>query len=220
MARDALISVNRTKKFNEPVGGLEKIYVNFFGAYDSARFNQVMMNFRALCLAFGNTPKVIDLRNTAYGMTCYAACYRKNLKSVSGKGVLSLTGKVDMFLGRAFFKGGNYEGSTNATVGTLVHEFAHGTIDAVDAPRVTSDLNWELTPKQLANPTHKDYGESPDNSKQSSTVHLDMRLAKKAPAIAIRNADSYGQFCADIVLRNSKIFYGFWFFSVGWVERM
>lgn len=206
LARDTMIAINKTKQFSAPVGGNEKLYQKYFGQYDETRFRTVLENFQVLALAFGNEPNVVDLRNTTYGVNCYAACFRTKLGTRGAKKHdLSLTGKVDIFLGRHFFAGGGYAGSTDATVGTLVHEFAHGAINAVDAPPVNPDDSWRLQPKHHpGNPLHNDYGESPNNSIQASTPGDDAKLALKEPAIAIRNADCYGQFSKDVLLRIHK----------------
>jgi hypothetical protein len=128
-------------------------------------------------------------------MDCYAACFRKDLTTKGAKGDLTLTDSVEVFLGRDFFKGGNYEGSTSATVGTLIHEFAHGSFSAVDAPIVLENMHWELAPSVEPG----NLWETPDNSRQSSTPELDKRLAVKESRAAIVNADNYGEFAKEMI---------------------
>jgi hypothetical protein len=94
----------------------------------------------------------------------------------------------------AFNASAAFSSTSNATVGTFVHEMAHGAFHAVDAPKVDALNNWELAPELTAGDT---YGASPDNDEQSSTPTLDKRLAIKDPTIANRNADNYGQFAVE-----------------------
>ncbi len=203
LARDILIKISG---WSTPLNPNQQAYVDYFGSYDRQRFKLVLDNFKILVFAFQVGPKIIDLRNTDYGKTCYAACFRANLRG-NTNGSLSLTGKVDMFLGRAFLKsrGGSYTSSTDATVGTLVHEFAHGAINAVDAPPVitnTAPWRWQLTPNLVT--THDEYGASPDNGIQASTEADDKALATFNADIAIRNADNYGQFASTMLRREGK----------------
>jgi hypothetical protein len=204
-ARDALLRFPRD-------GGAwtntddQNSYLDYFGAYDGTRFLHVLENFRILALAFDGNPNVIDIRNTASGGACYAACARANLKSTTS-GSLALTGRVDIFLGKAFFNDSGplsqrYARSTDATVATLVHEFAHGSFKAVDAPKVNpGGTAWTARPANLT-VGHDDYGISPDPWRnQASTEDEDKALAKFAPAVAIRSADNYGQFTREVLMR-------------------
>lgn len=212
IARNALIKLTPSSFTQTTLSFTAQCYVDYFGAYDSARFKIVQKNMGFLFLAFNDKahiPNVIDLRDTVYGQTCYAACFRNDLRGSLRGSIVALSGHVDMFLGRSFFVGSvggkgkvSYGSSSDATVTTLVHEFAHGAINAVDAPPVDDNNNWQLTPNHEANPGHADYGESPDNSVQASTPVDDKKLAIKSPDIAIRNADSYGQFVKDHLMRD------------------
>ncbi len=200
VSRDALIRVNHANWVTN-INPDQQLYIDFFGAYNQDRFKRVLNNYKVLYLAFQNGPKIIDLRNTIYGKTCYAACFRHDLRTIRDDR-LALKGKVDMFLGRSFLSGtSSYKSSTDSTVGTLIHEFSHGAINAVDAPPVIGGV-WQLIPN--LDPNDKDYGASPDNSVQASTTKLDKDLAAFAPAIAIRNADNYGQFASAILMRSGK----------------
>lgn len=206
LARDTLIKI-KLLNWNSFLNQNQQTYTDYFGSYDSTRFGKVLDNYKVLVLAFQKGPKVIDLRNTVYGKDCYAACYRRNRKSIS-HGSLSLQGKVDMFLGRHFFKGrGGYKSSTDSTVGTLIHEFAHGAINAVDAPPVTNPdgnaLNWTSHAYET-NLNSDKYGASVNNSIQASTDAADKALAKIVPNIAILNADNYGQFAGTLLLQEKK----------------
>lgn len=200
LARDAMIRIMGRNNFgNAPLPVEEQAYVDYFGAYDEKRAQRVLNNFKVLTIAFERGPVMIDLRNTEYGKTCYAACYRNNLASKAAKtGELSLTGAVDMFLGRAFFKKGSYESSTDTTVGTLVHEFAHGAVDAVDVPPCNATGGWTHG-RVTDDPNHRDFGETTNNSIQASTPVLDKLLARHRANYAIVNADSYGQFARQIL---------------------
>ena len=207
-ARDALLRFPRD-------GGAwtntddQKSYIDYFGAYNDARFQHVLENFRILALAFDGNPNVIDIRNTASGGACYAACVRANLKTVSS-GSLALTGRVDIYLGKAFFSdtgpiSQRYASSTDATVTTLVHEFAHGSFKAVDVPMVNpGGTAWTAQPANLT-PGHDDYGVSPDPWRnQASTEAEDKKVAKFAPAAAVRSADNYGQFTREVLMRREQ----------------
>jgi hypothetical protein len=201
LARDAMITISQKTALGSSRTLAEQSYVDYFGTYNQAQARTVTDNFKALCLAFTGTPTFVDMRNTTFGLDGYAACPRVNLVTKSG-GRLTLSGSVLMLLLRDFFNKGGYSSSTDNTVGTLVHEFAHGTFKAVDAPKVDTFGSWELTPAHETDPTHIDHGETPDNDKQSSTRELDKRLALKSPTIAQRNADNYGQFAAEALLRS------------------
>lgn len=210
MARDAMINTEKLN-WSGSLNNDQRLFRYYFGSYDSVRFKTVLNNFKVLTLAFQKGPKVIDLRNTEYGKTCYAACYRRDLRSVVHNS-LTITRRVEMFLGREFLKStSSYVSSTDNTVGTLIHEFAHGSINAVDAPPVESGT-WKRNPKHAklperkkpdSDPPHPDFGESPVNSIQASTDSDDHILADFAPDIAIRNADNYGQFARSLLIRKS-----------------
>ena len=210
IARDALTVLKPSAFTESSLSFTAQCYVDYFGPYDETRFKTVQKNLGFLFLAFNDathTPNVIDLRDTLYGKTCYAACFRKDLRASVRGSIASLTGHVDIFLGRSFFLGSvggkgkaSYSTSSDATVVTLVHEFAHGTINAVDAPPVDVNNNWVLQPEHQNDPSHADYGSTPNNSVQASTTDDDKKLAIKSPDIAIRSADSYGQFAKEHLL--------------------
>jgi hypothetical protein len=92
----------------------------------------------------------------------------------------------------------NYGASTDSTVGTLIHEFAHGAINAVDVPPVSTTGAWTHTRKS-DDPAHNDFGDSTDNSVQASTIPMDKLLAKHQPDYAVVNADNYGQFACALL---------------------
>jgi len=195
-ARDLMIVIAAKQSLVAPLSAGEALYVDYFGAFDKARAKTVLNNFNTLHkAASGNGPIIFDHRNTDFGEDCYAACKRGNVLS-----------NLKIWMGRDFFAEGKAKGNrgdvnnkqlvynrtTDATLGTLVHEMSHGTFKAVDAPPVLPGGQWELTPdvKTWA---------SPDNSVQSSTPELDKRLAAKEPRAAIVNADNYGQFAVEAV---------------------
>ncbi len=198
-AHDAMVEVKRRNNLAGMVlTPAETAYHDYF--HDPALVQAVLDRFAILSLAFSRVPTVVDIRNTTFGLDCYAACLRKNLTNRDGKGVLTLTGTVEVFLGRDFFAGGDYVASTSATVGTLVHEFAHGSFGAVNAPKVDANDNWELAPST----DNDDRWASPNNDEQSSTPELDKRLAAKEPQAALANADNYGEFAKQIIIAAQK----------------
>lgn len=210
-ARDCLIPLHRHWPNMSPLTKTQNAYVQLFGAPGDRRqhLKAVLENFRVLCEAFRIGPKVIDVRNTVYGLTCFAACFRHDLRTDNGDGSFSLSGPVEVYLGRAFLQGtpsnkSGYIQSTDNTVGTLVHEFAHGAINAVDAPPVTGTGDPSAPASHWAHSlnldqTSPDYGASDDNSIQASTWTDDTKLARFSPPIARRNADNYGQFVTYIL---------------------
>jgi hypothetical protein len=198
-ARDAMIKIASKKSLAPPLAAAEALYVDYFGAYDPARAQTVLKNFKTLhTVASGNGPIIFDHRNTDFGEDCYAACKRG-----------TVVNDLKIWMGRDFFAEGKAGGSaavwnalsgtqsvynrtTDATLGTLVHEMSHGSFRAVDAPKVDAGGNWELAPDAAT-------WASPDNDEQSSTPELDKRLAKKEPRAAIVNADNYGQFAVEVM---------------------
>ena len=106
IARDELIKLSASSFTQSNLSFTAKTYVDYFGSYDKDRFKEVLTNIRFLVLAFedaAHIPNVIDLRDTTYGKTCYAACFRKDLRNTGDS--LKLTGHVNIFLGRDFFVG-------------------------------------------------------------------------------------------------------------------
>ena len=196
-ARDFMIVIAAKKNLTPPLSPAENLYVDYFGAFDQARAKKVLSNFNTLHrAASGNGPIIFDHRNTDFGEDCFAACKRGNVVA-----------NLKIWMGRDFFAEGKSQGkrgnvndmqlvynrTTDATVGTLVHEMSHGTFAAVDAPPVRSGGQWKLAPDVNT-------WASPDNDVQSSTPELDKRLALKEPRAAIVNADNYGQFAVAAAL--------------------
>ena len=157
----------------------------------------MLANYKTLYEAFSSVPVMVDVRNTLYGLTCYAACFRG--RKVAG---------LEVFVGRGFFLAGavqdRYDTSSSSTVGTLIHEFAHGSFKAVDAPTVDGNSNWVLQPMHLNDPNHDNYGASPDDAVQASTIDLDKALAAKSPDVALRNADNYCEFALLLLTKKSQ----------------
>lgn len=201
-ARDAVIKVrgNWAGTTAEHV-----LYKEYFGSSVGASglVNTVRERYNILVQAFELQPVIVDMRNTEYGVQCYAACYQRDLTERSGQGALRFTqgAKVVVFLGRDFFKGSSsYDVSTDATVGTLIHEFAHGSFFAVDVPPTYDNpLRWHPSYP----PTAVTYA-SPDNSKQSSTPVMDRLVARLEPRAAIVNADNYGGFARELLMLEKK----------------
>lgn len=200
-ARDALIRIAGGKG-----SAIEnEAYADFFGAFNQARVEKVLLNFRILTITFERGLNIVDVRNTRYGKTCFAACFRNSLAAwetkKGQKATLSVTGAIEMFLGRAFFASGNYEKTTDDTIDTLVHEFAHGAVNAVDVPPVDAFGAWTHARKS-DDPAHIDFGETTDNRIQASTKELAKLLAVSKPEYALVNADSYGEFATRLLTRN------------------
>lgn len=200
-AHRAMISIGQLSAFPTTRTTEQGFYVDAFGAYDATRIAKVKHNFTVLKLAVERGPRIVDLRDTDYGLGCYAACFRGSLGRTEGRtGQVSVISALTVFLGRAFFASGsmNYGESTDATVGTLVHEFAHGAVDAVDVPPVDALGAWTHARKS-DDPADRDFGDSTDNSIQASTTATVKLLAQHKPNYAIVNADSYGQFAAALL---------------------
>lgn len=203
MARDALTTIKQRRSFGASMPPEEQAFSDYFGVYDANRFAKVLDNFNVIAQAFEQGPSIIDLRDTVYGTTCYAACYRRDLRS--GRG--SIIGRVEMYLGRLFLLHNpvtrGYAGSSDDTVVTLIHEFAHGAVSAVDVPPV--DSTGRLTHGTKSDdPTHPDFGETMTNSIQASTADADRQLARFKPAYAAVNADNYGQLAKTILQTSNK----------------
>jgi len=196
VARNALIGIAAKTALTPPLTDAERLFVDYFGAFDAARARTILANYKNLYTAFSSMPHVHDHRNTDFGDDCYAATHRGTVLV-----------NVDVWLGRDFFGqrlrvGGNKGDSdfwtsakkhaTDATVGTMVHEFSHAVIDTVDVPPVKNDGSWKLTPDPVT-------WESPDNDVQASTPVQDKRVAAKEPRAAMVNADNYGQFAAEML---------------------
>jgi hypothetical protein len=209
LARDAAIQIAAKTALQRPMTATEALFVEYFGAFDQTRARQVLANYKDIVDAFDTKVMLYDIRNTPYGMDCYAACEVGRITRTSARQQSQVTSRVTMVMGRAFFTESipkkpaagpfnppaAYDKTSDATVGTFVHEMSHGSFHAVDAPKVNAANNWELAPDLTAG---DDYGASPDNDEQSSTPLLDKRLALKDPSVAIRNADNYGQFAREV----------------------
>nr|WP_199039234.1 hypothetical protein [Dyella sp. ASV24] len=200
-AHRAMVRISKVTSFSSPATTEEALYISSFGSYDARRIARVMRNFTVLKLAIDRGPRIVDMRDTDYGLRCYAACFRGTLgQTDGGTGQVSVLSALTVFLGRAFFVSGtmNYGDSTDATVGTLVHEFAHGAINAVDVPPVDASGTW-LHARESDIPTDTNFGASTDNSVQASTATTVRLLGQHKPDYAIVNADSYGQFASGML---------------------
>ena len=184
-------------------------YTKFFGAWDQARFTKVLTGFEAICDGFDAKVQLYDIRNANNGPLWFAACYPGQISRDHNR---RATSQVRMVMGRVFFidsvprrsAGGAFNAqaaftaTSDATVGTFVHELAHGTFMAIDAPIVDARGNWTLAPISMV-PGNPDYGQSPDaTNNQSATPANDALLASFFPDIAILNADNYGQFAREV----------------------
>jgi hypothetical protein len=223
-ARDAMLRVAKRRQFAFPMPEEEIAFTDFFGPFDEDRMNRVVSNFQALVLAFDGTPNFIDVRNRQVWANTYGGCVRRNLVVRSGQAALgggvaakaaavgqavaapkpqaaiSLSGSVEMLVGRAFIGSGSYAKTTDDTICTLVHEFAHGTINAVDVPDVDANGVFQCT-RQSDNPAHPNFGNSTDPfGHQSSQEPMDKIMARHHPEYALVNADCYGQFTKRILM--------------------
>jgi len=192
-----------------PASPTMTLYTTWFGAWDHARFTKVLNGFEDICDAFDAKVQLYDIRNTTDGSGWYAACYPANVTRDTNRRV---TSRVRMVMGRSFFSGAipkrsggtfnaqaAFSGTSDATLGTFVHEMAHGTFCAVDAPMVNPDCTWTLAPVSMV-PGNPGFGLSPNpGSNQSSTPDMDRLLAQCHPAVAVFNADNYGQFARACV---------------------
>lgn len=223
-ARDAMLLVAKRRQFTPPMPDEEKAFTDFFGPFDEGRLNRVVSNFQALVLAFNGTPTFTDVRNRQVWANTYGGCVRRNLvvrtgQAAVGGGVaakaaavgqvlapqgaqaaIALSGSVDMLVGRAFIGGGSYAKTTDDTICTLVHEFAHGTVNAVDVPDVDANGVFQCT-RQSDDPADANFGNSTDPfGHQSSQEPMDIIMARHHPEYALVNADCYGQFTKRILL--------------------
>ena len=171
------------------------------GAFDQARATTVLQNYKTIFLAITN-PIIYDHRHTDFFAERgegFAATHRG-----------AQTVNVELWLGRDFFldrtrvgrtvgsKNTAYQTATFATVGTIVHEFSHASINSVDVPPVTAPpLQWELIPDAVT-------WETPDNDEQASGKEQVRQVALLEPRAAIVAADCYGQFAAETLAAKGK----------------
>jgi len=168
-----------------PPDANQQLYARFWGAFDSARKTTIQRNFQQLArFASGSrggnqgTIAIIDARNDAEKADWFAATTRNSVQNNT----------VRFWLGRTFFIGtGDYAVSSDATIVTFVHELSHAVFDALDVPVPGSpavlDANGYPTVSGVI-----------DNSYNAADVAGDEALARSNPAMALRNADNYGQY--------------------------
>jgi hypothetical protein len=199
-ARDAILKVEAKRRSGSTAAlAEEQTFTDFFGAFDATRFSQILENFQVLVLALKGIPEFSDWRNDQVWAGTYGGCVRKKLGKRTG-GALSLTGKVDMRFGRAFLGKGGYEKTSDDTVATLVHEFAHGALRAVDVPDVDANGIFQCT-RVSDDPANADFGNSTDAmNHQCSNEAMDKILAQFHPEYAAVNADNYAQFTKAIMI--------------------
>jgi hypothetical protein len=229
-ARDAVLIAQRRKSFNANVNLMpleERKYVDFFGTYDATRFARILTNFQVLSLAFGSTPEIMDVRNRKVWWNTFGGCVRENKVEIRDK-VPTLTKSVTMMVGRGFFGAtkqavpapslsaaarkaawdnvfkAQYEPTTDDTIATLVHEFAHGSFNAVDVPDLDATGTFQCT-RQSHVPNNPNFGNSTDPfNHQCGTESADKLLAQRKPDYAVVNADSYGQFTKRLLIAAKK----------------
>jgi hypothetical protein len=121
---------------------------------------------------------LIDARNDVDKKDWFAAAYRGE----------AATGRVQMFIGRAFFQGRPsvseryYQTDTDFKVGTIIHELAHACFSASDVPTPASGLVLDAA------------GMPPRGAAVCNDEASDELLATASSALAMRNADNYAQF--------------------------
>jgi hypothetical protein len=199
-ARNAILKVDVNHRRSSPaVLAEEQTFTDFFGSFDATRFAQILENFQVLVLAFKNIPKFTDWRNDKDWADTYGGCVRRKLGRRTS-GALGLAGIVDIRFGRAFLGKGSYEKTSDDTVATLVHEFAHGALRAVDVPDVDANGNFQCT-RVSDDPADPDFGDSTDAmNHQCSNEAMDKILAQFHPEYAAVNADNYAQFTKAIMI--------------------
>jgi hypothetical protein len=141
--------------------------------------------------------RIVDGRNNADPSlaNAFAYTYRPVLLGIAG----DVTSQMLVYLARAFFPTRAYGGGVSAlsvpvvddaTIVTLIHEVAHGCFNASDVPCVGS-------PEFMhgGNPGGLDpQGMPPPGASPSNDLVWDMLLAAQHPALAMENADNYGNF--------------------------
>lgn len=199
-ARNAILKVEVKRRGSSSAAlAEEQTFTDFFGAFDAIRFPRILENFQVLALALKGIPKFSDWRNDRVWADTYGGCVRRML-GTRANGALSLTGTVDMRFGRAFLGKGSYEKTSDDTVATLVHEFAHGALRAVDVPDVDANGNFQCA-RVSDDPANADFGNSTDAmNHQCSTEAMDKILAQFHPEYAAVNADNYAQFTKAIMI--------------------
>jgi hypothetical protein len=198
-ARDAMVKIQGGQGTVEE----RKAHADFFGAADATRLQKLVLNFRALVLAFEGKPQFIDCRNRTVWANTYGGCVRRDLRVIEANTkALSLSGSVEMLMGRSFLgaSGRGYAATTDDTIATLVHEFAHGALNAVDVPDVDATGAFGCA-RQSDDPANADFGNSTDPfNHQCSQEADDIVLATHRPDYALVNADNYGQFTKRLLM--------------------
>jgi hypothetical protein len=163
----------------------QQLYKRFWGAFDATRKTKIQQNFQQLArFASGSrggnqgTIAIIDARNDSEKADWFAATTRNSVQNNT----------VRFWLGRTFFIGtGNYAVSSDATIVTFVHELSHAVFDALDVPVPGS-------PAVLNADGYPTVGGVINNSFNAADTAGDEALANANPAMAVRNADNYGQY--------------------------
>ncbi len=164
-----------------------QLYTRLFGAYDEGRRRQVLANFQSLAAVVQGTGHggglyLIDARNDQEKYQWFAATVRGS----------ATANTANVWIGRSFFSGrGDYEVSSDATVVTMVHELAHACFSASDVPVAGSGHVLDAS------------GMPPHGVDVANDLAEDERLAQADPALAVRNADNYGQF-AWLLLQSKR----------------
>lgn len=199
LAHEAMKKIATKTALTPPLNADEQRYIDIFGAFDQTRAKKVLENFQAIVSALTN-PIIHDHRSTDFFAKKgegYAAAHRG-----------TATANVDLWIGHDIFLDrykfdsnhqdtkAAFQTATDSTVGTLVHEFSHASINSVDVPPVKDDGSWELPPGA-------DWA-SPDNDKQATGRVQVRRVAAKEPRAAIVAADCYGQFAAECLAATGK----------------
>jgi hypothetical protein len=199
LACAAMKKIAEKTALTAPLSADEQRFVEIFGVFDKTRAKKIHENFQAILSALTN-PIIHDHRSTDFFAKKgegYAAAHRG-----------TATANVDLWIGHDIFLDrykfdrthqdtkNAFQTATDSTVGTLVHEFSHASINSVDVPPVKDDGNWELPPGA-------DW-ESPNNNKQATGRKQVRLVASKEPRAALVAADCYGQFAAECLAATGK----------------
>ncbi|MEY4589877.1 MAG: Lysine-specific metallo-endopeptidase, partial [Pseudomonadota bacterium] len=174
-------------------------FVKWFGAYNEARKQEVVKNFRNLNSLF--TSGVIIVKDARAIPGAWGDCFGFAMPG-------NKQNYVEFSVGRAFFlkQGYNtmpgatpqergdavklalaqaYANTSDWTVGTMIHELGH-------AINNLPDVNFQAPATYAIHP-----GMTPGGWTQVSTPDLDEALAIARPELAVQNTDNYGQFARE-----------------------
>lgn len=176
-ARDTVIAARQP-------GDARNLYVKWFGAFDEARWRTVRDRFQVLDNICSKKGIVFnDGRGDLANRAAFAWAYPGEERNFP-----------NMWLGDAFFTRriglGRARDAVSGTLGTLIHELTHACFRTGDVPV-----------ESIVDSTAMDEWGSPVNYGAVDVCNdpkNDCRLADRRPALAIMNADNYGEFVVDV----------------------